>query len=562
YRGLLLLFSSPLSFASVPIPAEQISPLADSPSPYLQMHADDPVGWRTWERGTLRHADENSKLIFLSSGYFSCHWCHVMQRESFKNHKISRILNRSFVSVKIDRELSPVVDRDLIDFVRKTTGSAGWPLQVILLPDGTPLLGFVYLPPDRLEQLLLRLEKRWHNNPGELRALAKSVIKDLNKYNVLSSYSNVNSNGMEASAEMLLDDADMLSGGFGGESKFPETPHLMEELSLYIKSDNSLLKEHLIVTLDSMATLGLRDAVGGGFFRYTIDPDWNIPHFEKMLYDNAQLAQLYLRAGKIFHRADYLAVGLETIDFMVKQMRNSDGIFISSLSAVDGNGQEGGYYLWDRDELEQLLDDGEKSLFDTMWYPHSTMLDGDVHLFMPDTNKATRRELEDILSIRKKLQRARLERTLPRDHKVLSGWNGLLLSALSELLRNGEIADAEYREIGDQLADTLSTNYWSGDDKKLLRLRGENSSVVASLDDYAYVADGLFRWGEATDQNRFKLLAGKIVRAAKGRLYRGGKWHATNVRLLNYSSEIVTGTAGEALPSPVTVLNRIERLLP
>jgi len=290
----MLLFSSSTSWGG----AAETSPLAESPSPYLQMHAEDPVQWQIWDSNALKQAKKQERLIFISSGYFACHWCHVMQRESFQNPEISKILNRSFVAVKVDRELSSVVDQDLIDFVRKTTGHSGWPLQVILLPDGTPLFGFVYIPPERLRHLLLRLEKRWLDNPAEMSRLARNVVKELNEYNKILDQPNEDSNGNNLPVDKFLADADMLSGGFGEQNKFPVTPHLLNGLSLY-GVENELLKEFLTLTLDNMATLGLHDSVEGGFFRYTIDPDWSTPHFEKMLYDNAQLAQLYLRAGTI-----------------------------------------------------------------------------------------------------------------------------------------------------------------------------------------------------------------------------------------------------------------------
>ena len=552
----MLLFSSSTSWGG----AAETSPLAESPSPYLQMHAEDPVQWQIWDSNALKQAKKQERLIFISSGYFACHWCHVMQRESFQNPEISKILNRSFVAVKVDRELSSVVDQDLIDFVRKTTGHSGWPLQVILLPDGTPLFGFVYIPPERLRHLLLRLEKRWLDNPAEMSRLARNVVKELNEYNKILDQPNEDSNGNNLPVDKFLADADMLSGGFGEQNKFPVTPHLLNGLSLY-GVENELLKEFLTLTLDNMATLGLHDSVEGGFFRYTIDPDWSTPHFEKMLYDNAQLAQLYLRAGTILQRADYRSVGRETIDFMVQKMRTRDGMFISSLSAVDGDGIEGGYYLLDLDILSTVLDDNEQHLFDVFWLPQNTSIDGVVHLFMPDTSRATPEQLDGILNVRKKLQQLRLEHTLPEDRKILSGWNGLVLTALSELLQNEDSPglDREYRAIGDKLAETLVSKYWDG--KQLLRLRHKSSSTPALLEDYGYVAEGLFRWGEVTSQDGFINAAGQIVDVARENLYKDGKWQATDRRLLKYSSAIVTKTAGEALPSPPTVLKRVEMLL-
>ncbi len=533
------------------------SPLADSPSPYLQQHADDPTEWQLWGREALHQAEEKKRLILLSSGYFACHWCHVMQQESFRNRKIAAIINRAFIPVKVDRELNPTLDRDLIDFTQRTAGRAGWPLQVILTPDGTPLLGFVYLPPDELKTLLLQLERRWRDDPAAMMKLAHDVVQQLQQ----GSREVMGESG-EPTIEAFLTGADLLSGGFGAQSKFPGVPHLLTGMTLLQQQSregepHDELYDFLITTLDSMATRGLHDPIDGGFFRYTIDPDWSTPHFEKMLYDNAQLALLYLRAGRLFQREDYLGVGYETLGFMVERMSDGDGMFIASLSAVDDAGIEGGYYLLDPDEIRRALSDEEWGLFQRLWYPNRTELEGRIHLFLPDLNSATGKHRGLILSIREKLRQLRTLHRLPRDTKVLSGWNGLVLSALAEALSTGH--RGEHRRIGNQLAQSLLSRQWKGGE--LLRLLQQGSAAPAALEDYAYVAEGLHAWGSETENRELLLTAEEIVRAAERAFYINGEWRQSANRLLRYRSPVSIHTEGEPLPPAVTVLQSMQQRL-
>ncbi len=531
------------------------SPLADSPSPYLQQHADDPTQWQLWGRGALLEAEREHRLILISSGYFACHWCHVMQQESFRNREIAAIINRSFIPVKVDRELNPVLDRDLIDFAQRTTGRAGWPLQVVLTPDGTPLLAFVYLPPDELKTLLLQLERRWETDSAALVRLAHDVVKQLQQENRAKGEGDA-----EPAIEEFLAGADQLSGGFGTQSKFPEVPHLLAGMALLQQQGEegepySELQEFLITTLDSMATRGLHDSIDGGFFRYTIDPEWSTPHFEKMLYDNAQLAELYLRAGRAFQREEYLEIGHETLNFLLERMSDGHGMFISSLSAVDDTGVEGGYYLLDLDEIRELLSGEEWRLFQQRWYPNRADLDGGIHLFLPEIKSANREEKGVVPGVRKKLQQLRTQRALPRDTKVLSGWNGLVLSAVAEAFSINH--GVQYRRTGERLAQSLLSRYWS--DGRLQRLAHQGATAPAALEDYAYVAAGLYAWGSATNNRDLRQRARQIVEAAEREFHINNQWQPAADRLLRYRSTITTATEGETLPSAVTVLELLQQ---
>lgn len=480
-------------------PAMAASTIADHPSPYIAMHADDPVVWQVWDPALLEQAQEQGRLLFISSGYFACHWCHVMQRESFQNDAIAAQLNRDFISVKIDRELWPELDAYLIDFVERTRGNAGWPLSVFLTPEGHPLVGTTYLPPERFMDFIARLQRRWEGDAEALTVLAGQAAERPQRQS-----------GKPISASELAvalrqqwqQQADLLSGGFGQQSKFPRVPLLHVLMEIAVKGDE--LDEFLQLTLEQMAQEGLRDHLGGGFFRYTVDPGWQQPHFEKMLIDNAQLAQLYLRAAQRWDSPYFTAVAHETLDFVLQQMSHPRGGYISALSAVDGDGTEGGYYLWSEAQLEQAL--GDETLVEAkrIWG-----MDGVAHWeegFLPITQR------EEIVSegryraLRQRLLQQRDKRVLPRDEKRLAGANGLLLSALSRAAGDAP----RYRQAAAVLRDYLHT-LWDGE--RLWRMRDRDGVRVrrAGLDGYVQLALGLLDWAAVSGDDESRVLAVKLL---------------------------------------------------
>ncbi|KAA3621590.1 MAG: thioredoxin domain-containing protein, partial [Proteobacteria bacterium] len=329
--------------------------LRDHPSPYLALHADDPVSWREWGPAAIDAARAGDRLLFLSIGYFACHWCHVMQRESFQDEAIAARLNASFVPVKIDRELETALDARLVEFAEATLGRAGWPLNVFVTPDGYPLFAVLYAPPAQFSQVLERLEQMWNAERERLRGLARRVAAG----DLPDPYRVVDDAAVEDLNRAFLQQAralhDEFEGGFGNQNKFPQAPALDYLIEFAARGEGAAVPV-LESTLDAMARGGLYDHVGGGFFRYVVDPSWNIPHFEKMLYDNAQLARVYLRADGVLPGRGYGALARATLDFMRRDMAVASGGMLASLSAVDGNGVEGGYYLFEDDELAALLD--------------------------------------------------------------------------------------------------------------------------------------------------------------------------------------------------------------
>ena len=350
--------------------AEVDNVLKNNSSPYLAMHGDDPVHWQEWNSDVVARAKAENKLLFVSIGYFACHWCHVMQKESYQAEDVAKILNDKFISVKVDRELNPALDARLIEFVNRTRGYSGWPLNVFITPEGYPLFGMVYLPHDDFKALIGKLTSYWNEDSAGLLADAKQAASelapkliDLDRTGLTAASEKVG----EVLVEHTMQRADQFMGGFGEQSKFPVVPRVDALLEQYANNHDEKLGKFLRRTLDSMQKYGLNDSLGGGFFRYTVDPQWRVPHFEKMLYDNALLASLYFRAAEVFGSNKYRATALATTAFMRDTLGTKSGGLVASLSAVDDKNVEGGYYLWNREEVKGLLNKKEWAVAEPAW---------------------------------------------------------------------------------------------------------------------------------------------------------------------------------------------------
>jgi hypothetical protein len=534
--------------------------LAQNPSPYLAMHGQDPVAWQTWDEQTVQRARKENKLLFVSIGYFSCHWCHVMQQESYQNPAIADLLNKHFIPVKVDRELTPALDATLIRFVEQTRGYSGWPLNVFVTPDGYPLVGIVYLPPADFQALIEKLSASWQDDNAGLSAMARQAAAEL------SDNSGRQTGSLQAGAgkryqqslqkqALLL--ADQTSGGFGEQSKFPQVPQLQALLNSYRMQGGSETKQFLQLTLDAMMRLGLHDLIGGGFYRYTVDPAWHIPHFEKMLYDNALLADLYLQAGQVLQEPRYTRQAYSTLDFMLSVMAANEGAFIASLSAVDDQNVEGGYYLFDDDMLNKLLTQDELRVARLAWgMTAAPELDAGHLPIMVIPNKQVAEQLglsmtevrKLVASARTRLNSARSKRVLPRDDKLLAGWNGLALVALARAAQT----EPRYRQAADRLRHYLVNTLWTGE--SLVRARNQQGPYgTAGLEDYAYVAAGLLAYAELTGRQQDYVLTRKILQQGWQRFYGPGGWRLSESRLLAYSDSEAMIADGP-LPSPSAVM--------
>jgi uncharacterized protein len=541
--------------------------LQQHPAPYLAMHGNDPVHWQLWNRETLEKAQRLNRPLFISIGYFSCHWCHVMQRESYQNEAVASLLNRFFIPVKVDRELNPALDAHLIEFVELTRGQAGWPLNVFLTPDGYPVLGMTYMPPERFNLLLQQLQQRWDDDEPELRGAARAALQEWRKLGEPGEQHQTFSGSI--SEKMLVQTGqlkDEMSGGFGQQNKFPMAAQLRVLVYLDQQGSKGVPVEFIRLTLNNMAGQGLHDNLGGGFFRYTTDPDWQTPHYEKMLYDNAQLAILYMKAAEQYDDDRYRDIGIGTVDFMIRDMSHVDGGFISSFSAVDDFGREGFYYLWSQQQLTELLNDEELKAVQAAWFePHAPESEfGQLPRWQGDATSIANGlqwrpdRLHRVLAgARKKLLASRAGRILPADNKVLAAWNGLALTALAAAYQlSGE---TPYAERAQQLADYLVNTLWDG--HQLLRARQSDKLVAeASLEDYALVAQGLWDWSQHQPEG-WKSLQSKVaqlVRIAWQRYYRDGRWRNSDTPLIPML-EGSPAMRDSPLPSATAAISKISR---
>ena len=548
--------------------AADANQLRDHASPYLSLHGEDPVDWRDWDRSLLQQAELLDRPIFISSGYFTCHWCHVMQRESFQNPDIARLLNEHFIAVKLDRELHPAIDEHLIRFVARTAGHAGWPLNVFLTPEGYPLAGLTYAPAEEFAQILRQVADRWQAQGDHLRNLARTAAEALAEDRAQSAGSTPPSADILLSrlTAAALGQADELAGGFGQQSKFPQEPRLLALLEAFERRPDPELKAFLELTLEQMAQRGLRDHIGGGFFRYTVDPDWRTPHYEKMLYNQVQLIQVYLKASRILGRADFQQVARDTLDFVLRDMAGREGGFIAGLSALDAAGNEGASYLWRPAELAHNLDGDELELATLFWSlePEAASIEGrlpqrlrSVETIAEVLQQPPDQVLQRVQILREKMLTLRASRAPPADSKQLAGWNGLMLSALAQAV--AVTGDGRYAQAAATVAGYLRSR-WDG--AQLQRSRQAARALgEASLHDYAQVAQGLVDWAPlSSEQVVLQATARAIADAAWDLYFNEAGWRLAAVADLPHMVREAAMRDG-ALAAPSAVLLRVTQTL-
>ncbi|MFV2061312.1 MAG: thioredoxin domain-containing protein, partial [Gammaproteobacteria bacterium] len=536
--------------------------LLDHASPYLAMHGTDPVNWQEWNEETVARAKKENKILFVSSGYFSCHWCHVMQRESYKNVEIAKIINQYFIAVKVDRELNPALDARLIDFAERTTGSAGWPLNVFVTPEGYPLVAMTYVPAKQFKDILINISSRWKKEATELKRYAEGVAAELQP--VLRQ---ANANLPKGIAEKYLqrfllttfDYADELQGGFGQSLKFPSAPQLALLLNIQKHQPNPRLENFLRLTLDQMRSQGLWDHIGGGFYRYVTDPAWQVPHFEKMLYNNASLASIYFDAAKILNQEQYKDTAIAALEFMKRDFSTNTGALAASLSAVDKNGVEGGCYVWTSDDIKKQLTKTEYKIAVLLWGLNSPpSLEHGHHLTqkMAVTDIAAKLKMEknEIIklkaSLREKLFINRKNRICPKDDKQLAAWNGLALSAFVKGAI--ETGNKDYKNQAKLIKDYIENNLWKKD--HLLRaIKGARSLGTAGLEDYAYVAQGFYDYALYSKQASDMDLTNEIVTQGFERFYTKFGWVLSENMLLKFGQGEILMTDGP-MPSAGSLL--------
>ncbi len=522
--------------------------LASHPSPYLALHGSDPVAWQEWNADTVARARRENKLLLVSVGYFACHWCHVMQRESFKNPAIAAQLNRDFIPVKVDRELHSGLDDALQNFSAQLNGISGWPLNAFVTPEGYPVFVILYAPPDDFGKLLSQLSGRWQADKEGIRKMARQAApRPSLKPAVVPLTPDLAGRAWQHYLGGVWKEADLLNGGFGDVSKFPMAPQLAALLERQALQPEPKLAEFLRLTFDQMAARGLYDHVGGGFFRYTVDPGWDTPHFEKMLYDNAHLAQLFLRAAVVLRQPRYRETARETLDFMRKELQDRSGGLYASTSAVDEAGREGAYYLWEPAELKKLLSPSAYAAARRVWKLDvaRTLEDG----YLPAEYVAASTEERKLLKqAQALLYNTRQSRSLPRDGKMNAGLNGLALSAFSQ----AQALSPDYRQSADRVQEFLLKRLVKGD-RLMKSMAGGKILEGAELEDYAYVVQGLLDHADATGNRTSRSTALKLARTAWSQFWSERGWKHEAAPLLATLQPEPTLADG-ALYSPSDVL--------
>ena len=545
YLFILHALWSTAGFAQTPL----VNQLAQHPSPYLALHGQDPVAWQEWNAETFARARRENKLLYVSVGYFACHWCHVMQRESYKNPAIAALLNKHFIPVKVDRELNNGVDDTLQLFSERLNGTAGWPLNAFITPEGYPSFVVLYAPSEQFRGLLLNLSGRWEADDQAIRKLAQQAAPTAATRPLSEPLTPTRVAAIEQQfVTTIWQEADTLQGGFGQSIKFPLTPQLSALLEIYAKKPEAKLGSFLRLTFDQMAARALRDHVGGGFFRYTTDPAWDTPHFEKMLYDNAQLALLYLQAGEILQQPSYRDIAAKTFDFMQATLQTSDGGLFTSTSAVDEQGREGAVFLWEPKELKALLTPEQYAAATRVWQlgkPRPF-----EYGYLPaEYTPPTERERTLLSQAYITLRAAQKLRTLPLDTKMNAGLNGLALSAFSR----GQHLSPAYRKSATRLRNFIEADLVRGN--QLMKARTTRKILPgAELEDYAYVVHGLLDYAEVNSDAKTRALAQKLARTAWSLFWSPTGWKREAKSLLaTLPSEPVL--ADGALASPSEILN-------
>ena len=493
-------------------------------SPYLLQHAHNPVDWYPWGPEALERARNEEKPILLSVGYSACHWCHVMERESFEDQAIAALMNEHFVNIKVDREERPDLDAVYMEAVQMLTGAGGWPMTVFLTPEGKPFYGGTYFPPtDRMNmpgfpRLLMSVAAAYQNNRGEIERVTGQLTEQMGRSSQLEAgMTPLSVETLHQAYSFLASNFDYQNGGFGGAPKFPQpmTPEFL--LRYHSHGYNPRALEMVKTTLQKMAYGGMYDQVGGGFHRYSTDAFWLVPHFEKMLYDNALLARLYLHTYQFTGDRLYRRICEETLDYVLREMTDPLGGFYSAQDA-DSEGVEGKFFVWTPDEIDGVLGAEDGPVFRGYYgvTARGNFEGSNILNVKTETQRAAEQmglpleELEAVIERgREKLLAVREERVHPlRDDKVLSSWNGMMLRSFAEA--GAALGREDYLAAANQNAAFLLERMIP--EGRLLRTwREGQAKLLGYLEDYACVADGLLALHEATLEGRWLAAAMKLA---------------------------------------------------
>lgn len=505
-------------------------------SPYLLQHADNPVDWYPWGEEAFERAQREDKPVLLSVGYSACHWCHVMAHESFEHSPSAALMNEHFVNVKVDREERPDVDDIYMQAVLAfTRGHGGWPMTVFLFPDGRPFFGGTYFPLEprygmpSFRQVLLAVHDAYVNRRDELETQASELTRALQRdvLRIEGQDDALNEALLSTAAQRLLQEFDEMNGGFGTQPKFPNPMNLEYLLRHYQRSGDESALAAVTFTLRKMAQGGIYDQLGGGFHRYSVDAIWLVPHFEKMLYDNAQLSRLYLHAYQITGDAYFRDIAEEIYDYILREMTAPEGGFYSTTDA-DSEGEEGKFFVWTIDEVREVL----QSLADEMpdaaefaaeyWgmTPEGNFEGANI-LHLPNDPALVAQRLglssaalqERIAAIRDRLYAARTQRIAPGlDDKILTAWNGMMLASLAEAARVLDRSD--YLQAAERAGEFLLAQMLRPEDRLWRTYKDGQARINAVLEDYANVIDALLELYQSTFIEKWFVAARGLADAA------------------------------------------------
>jgi len=503
-------------------------------SPYLLQHAENPVNWYPWGDEAFKKAQEENKPIFLSIGYSTCHWCHVMAHESFEDHEVARLMNKVFISIKVDKEERPDIDKIYMTVCQLMTNSGGWPLTIIMTPDKKPFFAGTYFPKESrfgrigLVDLIKRVEDLWKDKKDEIYKTSDQITNALLDITVENPGLKLNEKTLLKAFNILRSRFDEKKGGFGSAPKFPTPHNLLFLLRYWKRTGNGDALRMVEKTLQAMRNGGIYDHIGFGFHRYSTDAEWFVPHFEKMLYDNALLALAYLEVYQATKNPDYSQTANEIFTYILRDMTSPEGGFYSAEDA-DSEGEEGKFYIWTMREIEEYLDKGEAELIKKVfnieeagnYLEEATKKktgSNILHLKESLSNLARELNFEEqdlrvkLEVIREKLFNVRVKRIHPhKDDKILTDWNGLMIAALA---RGAQIlSEPLYLKVAEKAAKFILNDLRKPNGRFFHRYRDGSREIDAYLDDYAFFVWGLLELYETTFDNFYLKTAIELNKA-------------------------------------------------
>ena len=494
--------------------------LINESSPYLLQHAHNPVNWHAWNEKTLQLAKDEDKPLLISIGYSACHWCHVMEHESFEDEEVARLMNENFVCIKVDREERPDVDDIYMNAVQIVSGSGGWPLNCFALPDGRPFWGGTYFPKQKWMSLLTQIAEMYQSRRDDLEEQAKSITQSVNNNNLFSALEEkqeFTEKGAKKFYHGMRSSFDMQEGGTTGSPKFPMPSRYEFLMNYYYQTGDKAVLDYVELSLKKMAFGGIYDQLGGGFARYSVDAKWKVPHFEKMLYDNAQLVSVYGHAYQLTGSKLFKSVISETLEYVEREMTSPEGAFYSSLDA-DSNGEEGEFYGWTSQDLKEVLGDDATLFMDYYHVDKEALWEGNNNVLLRTETlqeftamkKLDADKLEtSFADMKRKLMQYREKRIRPAlDDKILTSWNALMLKAYVDAY--SALGNQKHLDAAIKNGEFISSKLMDGDGKLCHSYKDGKKTANGFLEDYALTINAFIQLYQSGFDEKWLNLAKKL----------------------------------------------------